>query len=76
MLNLIIFGPPGAGKGTQAILLSEKFGLHYIETSKVLEDTYAAAKEGDFLEVDGEKFYIADEYHQKYLYKRSNYRVI
>ena len=34
---IILFGPPGAGKGTQSELLSEKMGLYLFETSKILE---------------------------------------
>lgn len=32
MLNLILFGPPGSGKGTQAALLMEAYGLVHIST--------------------------------------------
>ena len=32
MLNLILFGPPGSGKGTQATKLAEQFGLIHIST--------------------------------------------
>ena len=32
MLNIIIFGPPGAGKGTQSGLLIEKYNLKHIST--------------------------------------------
>ena len=41
---IILFGPPGAGKGTQAELLSEKLNLYYFETSKVLEEKFSEAK--------------------------------
>ena len=32
MIDFILFGPPGAGKGTQAQILKEKLGLTYIAT--------------------------------------------
>lgn len=36
MFNLIIFGPPGSGKGTQSIKVAEKYGLKHISTGDIL----------------------------------------
>ncbi len=38
MLNIIIFGGPGSGKGTQSDLLKEKYGLFHISTGDVLRE--------------------------------------
>lgn len=58
---VIILGPPGSGKGTQAQLLSEKFNLFYLETSKILNYMFQEAKEEDYVEVEGKKYYLLKE---------------
>ncbi len=35
MINLVLFGPPGAGKGTQALSLVEKYNLYHLSTGDV-----------------------------------------
>ena len=35
MLNLVLFGPPGAGKGTQAARLVEKYHLIHLSTGDI-----------------------------------------
>ena len=35
MLNLVLFGPPGAGKGTQAVRLVEKYHLVHLSTGDI-----------------------------------------
>ncbi|MBI1984742.1 MAG: nucleoside monophosphate kinase [Candidatus Wildermuthbacteria bacterium] len=58
---LILMGSPGAGKGTQAELLSDKLNLTYIETSKILEEKFWNAKEGEYMEAEGKKYFLLDE---------------
>ena len=36
MFNLILFGPPGSGKGTQSEKLVEKFGFIHLSTGNLL----------------------------------------
>lgn len=37
-MNLVLFGGPGSGKGTQSEKLIDKYGLHHISTGEVLRD--------------------------------------
>lgn len=52
-LNLILLGPPGAGKGTQAERITEDFNLPYIATGNILR---AAVAEGTELGVKAKAY--------------------
>lgn len=58
---IILFGPPGAGKGTQAELLAEHFNFYYLETSKIIEHNVMHAKARDFVKIGGKKYSLAHE---------------
>ena len=57
-LNLILFGPPGAGKGTQADRLRSDFRLPFISTGDMLRDN---VKEGTELGKEAQKYMEAGE---------------
>jgi len=38
MLNIVLFGAPGSGKGTQSAKLIDKYGLYHISTGELLRD--------------------------------------
>jgi len=58
---VIILGPPGSGKATQAELLAETLGLCHFETSEIIEKNFAIAKEDDFVKIGSKKYFISDE---------------
>lgn len=45
MLNLVLFGAPGSGKGTQSAKLIDQYGLYHISTGEVLRDHIARGTE-------------------------------
>ena len=63
MLNIVLFGPPGAGKGTQSQKIIDKFNLDHISTGEILrkaisEGTTMGIKAASFID-DGN--YIPDD---------------
>src|ERR1044071_3207032 len=57
-MNIVLFGPPGAGKGTQGAMLAEKRGLLKISTGDILRD---AARAGTPLGLEAKKYMTAGE---------------
>ena len=45
MFNIVIFGAPGAGKGTQATMLAEKFALKHLSTGDIFRKEISAGSE-------------------------------
>ena len=42
MINIVLFGPPGAGKGTQSMKIKEKYKLVHLSTGDLLRSEIAA----------------------------------
>jgi adenylate kinase len=45
MINVLMFGPPGSGKGTQSVTLAEKFNLLHLSTGDMLRAELAASSD-------------------------------
>lgn len=58
MLNLILFGPPGSGKGTQALILTKEYDLKHISTGDLLRAELNAQTP---LGIEAKKFMDAGE---------------
>jgi adenylate kinase len=71
-MNIIIFGPQGSGKGTQAELLADRLNLFYFESGKFLRDLAKTDKEIDTI-INEKGELLPDEemfeYTSKYLEK-------
>lgn len=58
-MRLILMGPPGAGKGTQAIFIAEKLGIPHISTGDIFRANVGA---GTPLGLEAKRFMDAGEY--------------
>ena len=58
-MRLILMGPPGAGKGTQAIFVAEKLGIPHISTGDIFRANVGA---GTPLGLEAKRFMDAGEY--------------
>lgn len=58
-MNLVIIGPPGSGKGTQAKLLSEKLGFVHVSSGQMLREASETSEE--IKEILGQGGLVDDE---------------
>ncbi len=63
---IIVMGSPGSGKGTQAEILSDKFGLYYLESSKIIDAKLINIKEDDIEIVDGKEYSLFEEREKRH----------
>ncbi|MDP2287844.1 MAG: adenylate kinase [Actinomycetota bacterium] len=58
-MRLILMGPPGAGKGTQAVFVADKLGIPHISTGDIFRANVGA---GTPLGIEAKRFMDAGEY--------------
>lgn len=58
---VILFGPPGAGKGTQSELLAEKLGYYHLESSKVIERCFKNENAEKTFTIDEKDYNVGQE---------------
>lgn len=45
LLNICVFGYPGSGRGSQSMMLAEKYGLEFVATGRMLEEEIRSGSE-------------------------------
>lgn len=45
LFNLVLFGYPGSGRGSQGLALAKRFGLEYVATGRMIEEEIASGSE-------------------------------
>lgn len=74
MLNIALFGPPGAGKGTQSERLIAKYGLLYISTGDMLRKEIASGSDlgKEINEVTSQGHLVSDDLIMRIIRKTIN----
>lgn len=58
-MRIVLMGPPGAGKGTQAVVVAERLGIPHISTGDIFR---ANVGQGTPLGIEAKKYMDAGEY--------------
>jgi len=58
---ICLFGQPGAGKGAQAELLTEKLGYYHFESSKAIEHCFKTESPDKVFTIEGIDYKVSDE---------------
>lgn len=58
---IVLLGPPGAGKGTQAEYLVEEFGVLHLETSRIIQEALASHDDHDEILIGGASYPYREE---------------
>jgi len=66
-MAVILIAPPGAGKGTQADLLAERYGLVHLETSKIIQEKFRTANPDDSIIIREKARWAAGELNSQAL---------
>ena len=58
---VILIGPPGSGKGSQALLLADKKKMRHLEVSKLLERRFLNAKEKESIKIEEREYQLKEQ---------------
>lgn len=58
-MRIVLMGPPGAGKGTQAVVIAERLGIPHISTGDIFR---ANVGQGTALGIEAKRYMDAGEY--------------
>ena len=67
MLNIILCGAPGSGKGTQSAFIAQKYGVQHLSTGDVLRAEIAKRDDVKLIFIAGERTKEGSEAYKKYV---------